>query len=73
MALKSKRIRTGKVVDCAVLNVRLAPELMSEVVIVLMRGAEVDIVGNCSDDWYKVVTATGEIGYALKECIAVKG
>lgn len=73
MDLKSRRIRTGKVVDCELLNVRATPEIMSEVVVVLMRGAEVDIVGNSFDDWYRIVTATGEIGYALKECIAVKG
>ena len=65
---------TGKVVDAYMLNVREEPDISSAVKVVILNNAIVTIDLSFNDkDWYKIETATGEMGFVMKKYIAKKG
>lgn len=71
--VKAEKVLFGKVCDCAYLNVRKAPTTNSDIVVLINHEAELKIL--CSfenDEWYKVVTSTGDEGYVMKQYVAVK-
>lgn len=63
----------GVVTGCDMLNVRSKPDKESDVVSMLQRDVEIEIVDtNASDDFYKIVTEIGIEGYCMKDFIAIK-
>lgn len=63
----------GVVTGCDMLNVRSKPDKESDVVSMLQRDVEIEIVDtNASDDFYKVVTEIGIEGYCMKDFIAIR-
>lgn len=61
------------IVDSIMLNVRETPDIKSNVLVVIVNGAEVRIDKSYKNDsWYKITTATGVNGYVSKEFICVK-
>ena len=63
----------GKVVDAVMLNIRERPSIDAPVKVVLLRDAEVTVdLRYTNKEWYKVKTATGDSGYAIKDYIAIK-
>lgn len=60
----------GTVVNCAKLNVRVAPDITSEVVGVLDAMSEIEInVAKSTDEWFHVCTAIGIEGYCMRKFI----
>lgn len=63
----------GVVTGCDMLNVRSKPDKESDVVSMLQRDVEIEILDeNASDNFYKVVTEIGIEGYCMKKFIAIK-
>ena len=63
-------VTPGKVVNCDMLNVREKPNRTARVLEVISKGASVDVFETEStNDWYKVHTAEGFVGYCMKEYI----
>lgn len=63
----------GCVIGCDMLNVRSKPDKESNIVSILQRGVEIEILDlNASDDFYKIVTEVGIEGYCMKDYIAIK-
>lgn len=63
----------GCVIGCDMLNVRSEPDKESNIVSILHRGVEIEILDlNASDDFYKIVTEVGIEGYCMKDYIAIK-
>lgn len=63
---------SGRVVDCAKLNVREQPDRTADVVCVLEKNTEVEIDTTVDNDgWYHICTAAGIEGYCMKEYIFV--
>lgn len=63
----------GMIIDTVMLNVRKEPKAVSELLLVLFENAEVDVDLSFEDArWYKIITATGGVGYAPKVFIALK-
>lgn len=63
----------GIVVDAVMLNVRKEPKAVSDLVLVVFENAEVEVDLSYEDSrWYKIETATGDVGYAPKGFIALK-
>lgn len=61
---------TGIVVDCAKLNVRVAPNALADVVCVLDAQSELEIdVSKSTDEWFKICTAIGAEGYCMRKYI----
>lgn len=63
-------VSAGKVVNCEMLNVREKPNRTAKVLEVINKGSSVDVfTTESTNDWYKVGTAEGFIGYCMKEYI----
>lgn len=63
----------GIVTGCGMLNVRSKPDKESDIVSMLQRDVEIEIIDtNASEDFYKVVTEIGIEGYCMKDFIAIK-
>ena len=63
-------VTPGKVVNCDMLNVREKPNRTAKVLEVISKGALVDVfTTESTNDWYKVNTAEGFVGYCMKEYI----
>lgn len=63
---------TGVVIDCKYLNVRSKADKKSESVAIIPVGTEVKIdLDNSKGGWYAVITEYGDIGYCMKNYIAV--
>lgn len=61
---------TGVVVDCARLNVRVAPFATANAICTIASGAEVTInVAESTDEWFSICTASGVDGYCMKRYI----
>lgn len=61
---------TGKVVNCKMLNIRVAPRKFADVITVVKEGVELVIdMDRSVEDWYSVCTAAGVEGYCIKEFI----
>ena len=59
-------------VTCALLNVRVAPNMDATVECVLAKDSKVTInLAESTDEWYKVVTKDKTTGYCMKKFIAV--
>ena len=60
----------GIVTNCKLLNVREKPDKESKALCMIKKEDEVQIkMSESSDNWYKVVTATGIEGYCMKKYI----
>lgn len=60
----------GVVVDCAKLNVRVAPNSAGKVICVINAKAEVIIdLDKSTDEWYRVCTVSGVKGFCMKQFI----
>jgi SH3-like domain-containing protein len=60
----------GVVIDCARLNVRVAPYAAANAICTIESGAEVTInVAESTDEWFSVCTASGVEGYCMKRYI----
>lgn len=60
----------GVVVDCARLNVRVAPFDTANAICTIASGAEVTIdVDESTDEWFSICTASGINGYCMKRYI----
>lgn len=65
-----KKAVTGKVVDCARLNVRKDPSATAPVLCMLNESTEVMVDEDAStEEFYKICTATGVEGYCMKDFI----
>lgn len=61
---------TGVVIDCARLNVRMAPFASANAVCTIVSGAEVTInTAESTDEWFSICTASGVEGYCMKRYI----
>lgn len=61
---------TGVVIDCARLNVRVAPNANANVICTIASGAEVTInIEDSTDEWFSICTASGVDGYCMKRYI----
>lgn len=71
--MPTKKNKHGKVVDCFMLNVREKPLITSDVKVVIFDGASVDVITKIHGEieWYKIETATGEIGFVMCDYIAI--
>ena len=69
---ESSEFRVVGVVECALLNVRSAPDLDADVVCKIPVATEVKIDPfDPAEDFYKVYLASGEEGYCMKKFIEV--
>lgn len=60
----------GVVIDCARLNVRVAPNTNANAICTIASGAEVTInVAESTDEWFSICTASGVNGYCMKRYI----
>ncbi len=60
----------GVVVNCAKLNVRVAPNATADVLCVLDVKSEIEIVvSKSTDDWFYVCTAAGVEGYCMRKFV----
>lgn len=65
-------VNSGKVINCDRLNVREKTNAKSKVLEVIERGAPVDVfTTESTNDWYKVTTRKGVVGYCMKEYITL--
>ena len=63
-------VSAGKVHNCQMLNVREKPNRTSKVLEIISNGSSVDVfITESTNDWYKVGTNEGVIGYCMKEYI----
>ena len=63
----------GEVVNCDKLNVRKEANKESDPVCVINKNEEVTItIEDSTEDFYKIITATGIEGYCMKQFINVK-
>ena len=63
----------GIIVDTVMTHMRNEPRAISDISVLLMEKAEVEIDLSFVDpDWYKVKSATGCTGYVPKTFIAIK-
>lgn len=63
-------IVTGVVVDCAKLNIRVAPNATATVACVLNAASEIEIdVTKSTDEWFHVCTAAGIEGYCMRKFV----
>ena len=64
--------KTGKVVNCELLNVREQPNTNAEIVCMIKRNTEVEIdVTKSTSDFYKICIASGIEGFCMKKFILV--
>jgi len=61
----------GIVSGCKKLNVRAEASIDADIVTVISAGTEV-VIENTEDDFYKVCTGDGKIGYCMKKFIVIK-
>ena len=61
----------GIVSGCKKLNVRAEASIDAEIVTVISAGTEV-VIEDTEDDFYKVCTGDGKIGYCMKKFIVIK-
>ena len=60
----------GVVVDCAKLNVRVAPNTAADIVCVLNVASEFEIdIAKSTDEWFHVCTAAGVEGYCMRKFV----
>lgn len=63
----------GVVTDCMRLNIREEPTKNSVVVTIVAYLDELKIdLGNSTDDWYAVCTASGVEGFCMKKFVAIR-
>ena len=63
----------GVVTDCAKLNVRKAPEVTAPIICTIPRDTEVEVLfEESTDEFYKVLTATGVEGFCMAKYIAIE-
>ncbi len=68
-----RKTATGVVVNCSKLNIRKKPNLNSEILCLINVKDKLEIDERRStDDFYKVFTATGISGYAMKKYLVLK-
>lgn len=69
-----KPVRKGFVDNCALLNVRSTPNADngSNLTAILNAGAEVNIIDNANDEFYKIKTVNGFTGFVMKKFITLK-
>lgn len=71
-AVEEVPVSTGKVVNCDMLNVREKPNRTAKILETINKGTSVDVFETEStNDWYKVSTAEGFVGYCMKEYIKI--
>lgn len=71
--VEAEEVIKGVVCDCAQLNVRKEPSLVSNIEVIIPVGSEVDIIPSFKDgEWYKICTATKVDGYVMKPYVAIK-
>lgn len=62
----------GVVTDCAKLNVRKAPDVTAPIICTIPRNAEVEVLfEESTDEFYKVLTASGVEGFCMAKYIAI--
>ena len=62
----------GVVTDCTKLNVRKAPDATAPIICTIPRNAEVEVLfEESTDEFYKVLTATGVEGFCMAKYIAI--
>lgn len=61
----------GMVSGCKKLNVRVKASIDADIVTVISAGTEV-VIEDTEDDFYKVCTGDGKIGYCMKKFIVIK-
>lgn len=60
----------GTVINCTKLNVRAEPDSKSDVLCVLDVKSEIKIdVGESTNDWFRICTATGVDGYCMRKYV----
>lgn len=63
----------GVVVDCVRLNVRMEPNINSDVVCEVSRNSELLIdIDASTDEWFSVCTAAGSEGFCMKKFIEIQ-
>lgn len=63
---------TGEVANCTKLNVRANPDATAAVVCVINAKTEVEVdVEHSNDEWLKVKTAAGNVGYCMRKYIEI--
>lgn len=65
--------KSGIIANCDRLNVRKEPSLDADIIAVVERGDKVVVEVISNETFYKVCTAAGIEGYAMKAYIAVRG
>lgn len=67
---EAPKMVTGVIVDCAKLNVRVAPNIDADVECVLNVASEIEIdVFKSTDEWFHVCTAAGVEGYCMRKFV----
>ena len=62
----------GKVANCKLLNIRIAPRKFADVIAVVNADSELVVSLDQSEgDWYSVCTAAGVEGYCMKEFVKI--
>jgi SH3-like domain-containing protein len=60
----------GIVVDCAKLNIRVAPQATADIVCVINAASEIEInIAESTDEWFHICTATGVEGYCMRKFV----
>lgn len=69
-----KEVHKGFVDNCALLNVRSTPNADngSNLTAILNAGAEVSIIDDANDEFYKIKAANGFTGFVMKKFITLK-
>lgn len=63
----------GVIVNCAKLNVRVAPNATADVATILNVASEIKIdLTKSTDEWYHVCTATGVEGYCMRKFVEAR-
>lgn len=63
----------GAVTDCAKLNVRKAPNANAPIICTIPRNTEVEVFfEESTDEFYKVLTASGIEGFCMAKYIAIE-
>lgn len=64
------KIVTGKVSNCAKLNVRVQPAVDADIVCILNTASEIEInVNESTAEWLKICTAAGVDGYCMRKFV----
>lgn len=69
---KEPEVIFGVVTDCTKLNVRKTPDATAPIICTIPRNAEVEVLfEESTDEFYKVLTATGVEGFCMAKYIAI--